>query len=260
MTVGVIVSTYRWPEALDRCLASLATQSRLPDQVIVADDGSGPDTEAVIERWRSRLRVPVIHCWQPDQGFRLARIRNLALVHATADYLLFIDGDQVLHRHFVRDHLRAAKPGVVVRGSRAFLSARRTAQLFADGRLPRWWQSGVSKHAAALRLPWLAWLLLDWRPRTIEGHNLACWREEALAVNGFEERFVGWGGEDADFVTRLLHRGSAKRRLRFAGIVYHLDHPLAPRTDGNDSLVADTIRAGRIEALDGVKSHQDFRP
>ncbi len=261
-SLGLIVSTYNWPAALDRMMASVGGQSAIPSELLIADDGSGPETAQVIERWRDRLPMSVAHCWQEDDGYRLARVRNLALARATADYLIFVDGDQILHRHFVRDHLRAARRRTVVRGSRAFLSPAWSERALATGRLPEWWRSGVWRRAAALRVPLLSALLYDWRPRGAEGHNIACWRADAIAVNGFDERYQGWGGEDGDFVTRLLHWGAAKRRLRFSGLVYHLDHPAASRVTQpqNDLLFRETLATRRIRADWGLDQLSNSNP
>ncbi|MEO8451594.1 MAG: glycosyltransferase family 2 protein [Gemmatimonadota bacterium] len=253
-SIGLIVSTYNWPAALDRVLASIVGQTVLPGEVLVADDGSGPDTTALVAAWAARTSIPIIHVWQEDQGFRVARARNRALARASSDYLIFLDGDQVLDRHFVADHRRAARPGVVLRGSRSFLSPERTATVLATGKLPSWWQSGIRKRAAAMRLPWLAALLGSWRARHTEGHNIACWRADAVRINGFEERFEGWGGEDSEFVLRLLHAGLSKRRLRFGGVLYHLDHPPAARNlqRRNDGIYDETVSDSRIRAVVGL--------
>ena len=155
-SIGLIISTYEWPEALDLVLSSVAGQSHRPAEVIVADDGSGAATASVVKKWGERAPFPIVHAWQEDRGFRLARARNLAIRKSTADYLIILDGDEVLHRHFVRDHQRALRPGQVLRGSRAVLSAERSAKALASGRVPRWWEQGVSKRAAAFRLPLLS--------------------------------------------------------------------------------------------------------
>ena len=253
-SIGLVFTTFNWPEALDRVLESVARQSVAPDEVIVADDGSGPETRAVVDRWRSRLRSRLEHVWQEDRGFRASRARNLALAAARADYLIFIDGDQVLDRDFVKDHRRAARPGTVLRGSRAFLSPELTAQVLATGRVPRWWEKGIRKRAALVRAPWLSVLLGGWRGRGTEGHNIACWRADAVLVNGFDERFEGWGGEDSDFVLRLLHAGLGKRRLRFGGSLYHLDHVPAERhlQRRNDGIYDENAAARRIRAVVGL--------
>ena len=109
MRVSLIVTTYNWPAALDVTLASVALQTRMPSEVIVADDGSGPETENVVRGWTVRMPCPVHHVWQEDTGFRLARSRNRAIAHATGEYIVLIDGDMVLHPKFVTDRL-AGRP------------------------------------------------------------------------------------------------------------------------------------------------------
>jgi glycosyltransferase involved in cell wall biosynthesis len=261
-SVGIIVSTYNWPAALDRFLASVAGQTMVPSEVLIADDGSGSDTATTFAWWGAKLSMPLLHCWQEDRGFRLARVRNLALAKATADYLIFVDGDQVLHPAFVLDHHRAAHPRTVVRGSRVFLSSRWTARALATGAVPGWWDRENRRSAAALRFPFLSRLLYNWRPRDTEGYDIGCWRVDAVAVNGFDERFQGWGREDDDFVTRLFHLGLTKRRLRFSGLVYHLDHPAAPRATLaiNTALAADTVAARRVRAEKGLDQLSNSNP
>ena len=91
--VSVIVSTYNRPDALELSLKSLMLQTRLPDEIVVGDDGSGPETREVVERMQSISPVPIIHVWHPDEGFRLAAIRNKAVLASTGDYIIQIDGD-----------------------------------------------------------------------------------------------------------------------------------------------------------------------
>lgn len=257
-TIGLIISTYNWPEALDRVLASAVDQSLPPIEIIVADDGSGPETAEVVRQWAARSSVPITHVWQEDDGFRLSRVRNLAILRATAEYLIILDGDEVLHRDFVLDHFRAAEPNEVLRGSRAALSQAQTVTALRTGRLPRWWSKGLMKRAAAIRLPLLSCLLRHWQPKGTQGHYLACWRRDAIRVNGFDERFSGWGGEDAEFVIRLFNTGVTKRRLRFSGVMYHLYHPPAPRegTYLNHAIYEDTVAAKRTRAVQGLDQHQ----
>src|ERR1043165_272321 len=101
----LIVTTYNWPEALHLTLASVARQTQRPDEVIVADDGSGPATRAVIDRWRAAgLRLE--HVWQEDQGFRLARSRNRAIAAAQAEDLFPVHRGTILPSPFVADHPR----------------------------------------------------------------------------------------------------------------------------------------------------------
>ena len=120
MKVAIILSTYNWPKALNACLLSISRQSIQPDQVLIGDDGSGPSTKEVIDYWKQTL--PIIHHWQEDTNFRLARTRNNCLRSVEAEYVLCIDSDMVLHKDFVKDHLKFAKPDTYVQGSRVLLN------------------------------------------------------------------------------------------------------------------------------------------
>src|SRR5579862_5854456 len=164
MRTTLVIATYNWKEALSLVLRSAATQSRLPDEVIVADDGSQDDTRALISGCARDYPVPLRHVWQEDLGFRVARSRNRAIAAARGDYILLVDGDMVLHRHFVADHLYFAAPSCVLQGGRLRASPRETARLLAGGR-PRfnWALDGdftgrwEFKRRHALRWRWLAW-------------------------------------------------------------------------------------------------------
>ena len=79
--------------------------------------------------------------------------------------------------------------------------------------------------AAAVRAA-LAWgheFLTTTRP-TWNGHNSSTWREEVLAVNGFDER-LGYGGLDREFGERLERCGMQGIQARYSLICLHLDHP-----------------------------------
>src|SRR6202046_5198262 len=116
--ISVIVATYNRPDALDAVLRSLSRQSDQDFEVIVADDGSMSDTAAVVGTWKDRLPRRVAHVWHPDDGFRLAEIRNRAIRAANGDYCIFLDGDCLARPHFVGTHRALAEPGWFVTGNR----------------------------------------------------------------------------------------------------------------------------------------------
>ena len=127
MKVSLLISTYNRPDALEVVLDSVASQTRMPDEVIVCDDGSGPETRRVIDRWTTILPVPLVHVWHEDRGFRLAAIRNKGIAAATGDYIVQIDGDVMLDRHFIADHADKATPGFYIKGSRVRLTHEASA-------------------------------------------------------------------------------------------------------------------------------------
>src|SRR3546814_277977 len=123
MRISVIVITYNWPEALEVVLRAIATQTELPYEVIVTDDGSQPSTREMLRRLAHDYPVRLVHLWQPDDGARMSRARNRAIAAARGDYIILLDGDMVTERHFVADHRAFARPGCFVQGSRVLTDA-----------------------------------------------------------------------------------------------------------------------------------------
>src|SRR5271157_5599202 len=134
--ISVIVSTYNRTDALDAVLRSLSTQSDRDFEIIVADDGSRPDTSEVVVRWSARAGVPVKHVWHEDQGFRLAEIRNRAVLASQGAYCIFLDGDCLAQPGFIAAHRAVAQPDWFVTGSRLLLSQALTARVLAEGLAP----------------------------------------------------------------------------------------------------------------------------
>jgi glycosyltransferase involved in cell wall biosynthesis len=258
--ISLIITTYEWPEALDLVLTSVAQQTRFPDEIIVADDGSGKPTVEVVGHWRKSLRVPVHHLWQENQGFRAARSRNRAIAAARGDYVLLVDGDMVLDRHFVADHADAAEPGYFVQGVRIAMGARRSAitlQRRATSFSP--FTPGLNRPLHAIRSVRLSQRFSQ--ESVVMSHIKTCnqghWRKDLLATNGFDERMVGWGPEDKECAMRLLHSGLRCRSVRFAALAAHLHHASrAPAgVNPNDALLAETIAKRLTRCELGIDQH-----
>lgn len=261
MKASLIVTTYNWSEALDLVFRSIARQSEMPDEVLVADDGSGPDTAAVVLTWARRLPFPVCHIWQEDVGFRLSRSRNRAIAAATGDYVVIIDGDMVLHRHFIADHKQAAAPGSFVQGVRLLTDAETGRRMLREGTLDLGFLSGgVERRRHLLHIPSLSRLFLLSRhsdQRTIRGSNQGYWREDLLRVNGFDEQMTGWGREDNEIAARLYHCGIFRRNLRFGGLAIHLWHRVrTPEGENpNDRHLQATLATKSTRCEIGVDAH-----
>ncbi len=259
-TASLLVTTYEWPEALAAVLRSIEAQHVLPDEVIVADDGSGERTRRLVEEAQLRFPVPLHHVWQPDDGFRAARIRNMASARAAGAYLVQVDGDMVLHPDFVRDHLAAATPGYFVGGSRVMLGPRATARVIAGARVGPL-SRDVRNRLNAIRLPTLGRALARASsPRSlssVRSANVAYWRDDFLAVNGYDEVYVGWGREDTDLVVRLHRHGLRRRFFKLQGIAYHLHHREAPRERlrENDALLERSRQTTSSRCAVGVSQH-----
>ena len=257
---SLIVSTYNWPVALSLCLSSIAAQTVLPDEVIVADDGSGEDTAMLIKKFQKDFPVPLIHVWQADEGFQLARIRNKAIASATKEYIIQIDGDLILHRKFVEDHLRFSQRGSFVSGSRVIMDAALSKKIIESGKIiiPLF-NKGIKNIGNGLWLPVFTRFIKKYRQHksyNLRGCNMAFWKDDLLAVNGYNEAFQGWGREDSELVIRLLNLGLKKIPIKFGGIVFHLFHPEKSRLqlEANEALLTNTIDEKHIVCSQGIKS------
>lgn len=242
MKVSLIITTYNWKEALKLVLQSVMAQSRLPDEVIVADDGSSDGTGEMVKGMAQGAPTPLIHSWQEDKGFRAARSRNLAISRAVGDYIVLLDGDMVLHKDFVKDHLEFARKNSFVQGSRVLIREPKTMAMLARGlEVFSVFTLGLENRKNCLRSRLLARIFSrrSKKKTGIRSCNFAFWKGDALAVNGFNEDFVGWGREDSEFATRLMNKGVWRRDLKFQALAYHLYHREESRTrlPENDELL-----------------------
>jgi len=259
-TLGLIINTYEQPNYLQRVLAAVTRQVVRPEEVLLADDGSGTATREVIAAWAGAQTLRVEHAWQPHEAFRRARILNEAIARAQSEYLVFLDGDTVPHPEFVADHARLAQRGSFLQGHRALVE-RRAAAWFGLGdflaeRRRALWQGQLKgwKHAYRWPRPLV-------RQRTdlkgIRGCNLAVWRDDLVKVNGYNEAFVGWGREDSELAVRLMNAGSARRDVRGWAVCYHLWHPPADRAGlaANDGLLEQALVARTPRCAEGLNRH-----
>ncbi|MCI6279232.1 MAG: glycosyltransferase family 2 protein [Bacteroidales bacterium] len=236
MKTTLLIATYNWPEALKLVLESVFRQTVLPDEIVIADDGSGPETKALIDAMRNRSPIPITHVWHEDDGFRLTVIRNKAVAASKGDYILQIDGDCILPTHYVEDHINMAKPGYYAGGKRIRIKEEWTKKTFERGKLylpyfgSLFQPKGIKKFARLHRIPFLmkpySWLRSrSKRPhRGIIGCSMDFWKEDFIKVNGYDETFIGWGHEDAELLARLYSSGLKKCVIHLGGFVYHLEH------------------------------------
>ena len=261
MRASLVIVTFDRPAALERVLASVGTQTQAPHEVIVADDGSGPEVAAVVERFRKRLPSGAEFLRQEHSGFRAGRMRNLAIARCTGNYILLLDGDMVLHPRFVADHVRAARPGYWTQGVRIPLDEAGTQRLLRTGRIPTPWSSGVNlrRRPYSLHAPRLTEALGRAANAfvAVKSCNQGFWREDLLQANGFDEDFAGWGAEDKELCARLTNAGIRRQTLVFAAIAWHLAHRPASRAAvrANQERWQETVHSGRTRCVRGIDQH-----
>lgn len=243
-TVALLISTYNWPSALNLVLTSVLAQSKMPDEIIIADDGSGEETVVVIRNFRAKLSIK--HVWQEDKGFRKSLILNKAVKQINSDYIIQIDGDIIIHPKFIQDHLETAREGYFVQGSRTMISKEKSAEILKSGQTnfsP--FSNGLYNRFNAIWFPPLAPLFkLDpSNPFHLKGCNFAYWKKDYISVNGYYNGFEGWGGEDYEFGARLLHAGVKRIRLKMKALAFHIFHSINCRanTGANDIIYRETL-------------------
>lgn len=248
--ISVVITTYNRSDALSLVLAGLALQADRQFEVVIADDGSQPAHVAAIANAAQAAPFPVTHVWHPDTGFTAAQVRNLGVAAARGAYIVFLDGDCVPEVDFISRHRRLQASGCFVNGSRVLLSQSFTARLLREGKAPTgqpwgYWLARrlageASKLTGVLRFPDVGLRRQSafvWKG--IRSCNMAVWRTDYEAVNGFDETFVGWGHEDADFVLRLHNAGLVRKNGFCATEVYHLWHLESDR--GREGVNADKV-------------------
>lgn len=231
----VIISTYNAEAWLEKVLWGYAQQNTTDFEILIADDGSGPATQLLIEKMKSQLPVTIHHIWHEDSGFRKTEILNKAIQAASADYLIFSDGDCIPRNDFVATHLANRAPGYFLSGGYFKLPMCISQKInhgdvvkqfcfsltwLRQNNLPRSIKN--LKLTACSSLPKILNAVTPTKP-TWNGHNASAWKQDVLAINGFN-RNMQYGGEDREFGERLVNYGLKPRQIRYFAIVVHLDH------------------------------------
>lgn len=235
MRVSIIITTYNSPAWLEKVLWGFAVQTHKDFEILIADDGSGDETRALIDRLRGETGMEIVHVWHEDDGFRKTAILNKAIVQATADYLLFTDGDCIPRADFLQVHADNATKGYFLSGGYFKLPMEtseaitkediETQRCFDVPWLKAHGLSGTYKTLKLTAHGWRQRLLNNMTPTkaTWNGHNASGWKEDLLAVNGYNED-MQYGGLDRELGERLMNAGIKGKQIRYSAVVIHLDH------------------------------------
>jgi glycosyltransferase involved in cell wall biosynthesis len=225
LKTSLIISTYNREDALELTLLSILNQSVMPNEVIIADDGSREATRILINAYKEKFPIPLIHCWHEDTSFQAGQIRNKAIAITSCEYIIHVDGDMVLHKHFIKAHKKVVQRGRFIQGDRVSLSEGRTSRALREKEISFYsLDSGLLNKISSIFSPFLSQLVSHKGASTAKICNMAFWKEDFLQINGFNEDIVGWGRDDAEMSVRLMNSGVKKFNLKFAGFAYHLYH------------------------------------
>ncbi len=233
--ISVIVTTYNWPELLSVVLQSLLVQTSTHFEIIIADDGSTHETTSLIKHLTSQSPISIKHAFHEDRGFRAGTIRNKAAALSEGEYLIFLDGDCSAPKYFIERHAELAEKGFFVPGNRILLTKNFTPHVLTQHDpihsksllklLHLWLTQKINRITPLLYNPFRS--LRYARPTQWQKAmtcNLGLFKDDFLAVNGFDEAFEGWGYEDSDLVIRLIHNQIKRKEGRFAVPVFHHWH------------------------------------
>jgi glycosyltransferase involved in cell wall biosynthesis len=242
---SLVTPTYNWPNALELLLLSIKNQTVLPDEVIIADDGSKEETKKLIATFQKDFPVPLHHIWHPDNGNQKPKIMNKAIASAKFEYIIEIDGDIIMQKNFVKDHLNNAKKGLYLFGSRVNIKQSIVKQLFENKILTfDFFSKGIKNRTRTIRLPFFMKFEKNHatRSKKLRGCNMSFWKSDFIKINGFNESLVGWGIDDSEMIQRLHNIDIKGKRLKQCAIAYHIYHPEQSKKDYsiNDAIEKET--------------------
>ncbi|MCV3527625.1 glycosyltransferase [Campylobacter lari] len=252
-TCALIITTYNQKERLALVLDSVKNLEPLPDEVLIADDGSKEDTAKLIQAYQKDFPCKLEHIWQEDKGFRLSEIRNKAIKASKSEYIIVIDGDMVLEKSFVADHLKFAQKKVFLQGSRVILNEKESKELLSKNDFSLAFNKKGFKNQRNIFLAKCIYKFSKLAKKFfkksqlikgIRGCNMSFYKSDFEAIEGFNEKFIGWGREDSEFVARFLFNEGVFKRLKFNALAYHIYHDENSKNmlEINHQIYLDTIK------------------
>jgi len=233
--VTVIIATYNQPRWLQKVLWGYDCQTYKNFDIIIADDGSGPETKAVIEKAKQETGLSITHLWHEDEGYRRQEILNIAIPQAVNDYILFTDGDCIPRNDFLATHVQFAEEGYFLSGGYCKLSMELSERIsrediYNGNSFNLHWllKNGLTGSSQKRKLgatPFWGkfWDTVTPSKATFNNCNVSVWKKDLLRVNGYDER-MKYGGSDREIGERLVNAGMKSKQIRHRAICIHLDH------------------------------------
>ncbi|MDR2908139.1 MAG: glycosyltransferase [Bacteroidales bacterium] len=263
--LSVIISFYKALDNLELLFLALEQQSFRDFEVIVSEDDNSPQTVEFLQQARSKFHFPILHVGQEDQGFRKCKMLNKAILAASSDKIVFLDGDCIPHKHWVKNYNKMIREGVFCIGRRVMLSQALSAKLKESKNLAylsfvNFLRYGVDRNLKrAIYLPFLISSKNKGHNRGVLGCNMGGWKDDLLVLNGFDEDYQLVGtGEDTDLDWRLRASGVIRIQPVFwQCIVYHLYHKPTHYADCKESVINHALmvekeKAGHYACLNGI--------
>jgi glycosyltransferase involved in cell wall biosynthesis len=230
MELTIIISYYKAIGNLKLILMALNQQSNMNFEVILSEDDNNEETAKFLVEARNVYKFPITHVFQKeDKGFRKNEMLNKSIIKSKTEKLVFIDGDCVPHKHFVKQYVNLLKEGYLLEGRAVMLGDKITAHIRNSQSLKRLNYFGLffsdsRKKKDGIYFP-LFPLTIRAKGRGLVGRNWGIYKKHLADINGFDMDFVHAGvGEDVDIEWRLKANGIKNRSMKNRSIVYHLYH------------------------------------
>lgn len=257
--ISIIISYYRSLPNLRLILLALRKQSYMDFEVIVAEDDESNELPEFLTNHATHFPFPIVHLSQPDLGFRKCMILNEAIRRSSSEFLVFIDGDCIPHRHFAKEYAKNAKEGAFFIGRRVMLDEKTSKKLLhhphkSSPSFINLIFSSSEKRKEAIYFPWFSIFL---KQRGLKGANWGVMKKHLLEINGFDEDYMHAGvGEDVDIAWRLRGLGLHSKSMKNKAIVYHLFHHRSYSQEGvrnNYHILADKKASQGIICPNGIE-------
>ncbi len=259
--VSLIIAYYKNTANLNLILEALRYQSNTNFEVIIAEDDNDENSKLFINEKIKTLPYNIIHLNQKeDNGFRKNQMLNRSIAKANNEFIVFIDGDCIPHKHFIKEYIKNAKEGLILFGRRVMLSESISNKLMAtvDFKILSLLNLILtkSKHIEeAIYVPF-GFVI---KKKALCGCNWGILKKHLIDVNGFDEDYQKAGvGEDVDIEWRLLQNGLRLKSLKYKAIVYHIYHKRSYAEDGvqfNYRLLKDKKDKNNIFCLNGLNQY-----
>jgi len=227
-SISIVISYYKALRDLKLILKALNQQSKSDFEVIISEDYNSENTKKFLNNNQLKYNFPILHNYQSeDLGFRKNMMLNRAILSANAEMLVFIDGDCIPHKHFVKEYIKEKESDSILVGRRVMLGPKISANIQATESLKTLnifsiLTSDSTKIKDAIYSPYLP---LTTKIRGLVGCNWGINKNHLLAINGYDEDYITAGvGEDNDVEWRLELNGVTKKSMKNKAIVYHLHH------------------------------------
>lgn len=237
--ISLIITVFNRSNLIRKSLLSLLNQSGSVDELILSDDGSDEDIVSSISDITTKFPFPIKYVRQENKGFRLAKTRNNGVRNATGDLLIFLDQDLVHTSNLIKVFIENRKEKRFLTGMPIWLSKEKSSLITEDLIVKKTFSKLINNSEKEVvkkqflkdrRYYYLHMLKLTNQPR-LRGGICAINKLDFEKINGYDEKFIGWGAEDDDLGKRLYKIGAEGFNPFSDEFAIHLFHERA--TIGN---------------------------